>query len=81
MIQSPPSTLYCARSILLVASRAVNWTTDGSAPFAPLWLRPPALSPSITGGVLSTTKRSLSRSVVDACAGGFEGASLAMTLR
>jgi len=70
-IHSPPSRLYCARRSPLEASRAVKEAGMTPVIFAgsrPNW------RPSDHGGVLSTSKRSLSRSVLRAPAGGFAGA-------
>src|SRR5438105_13842103 len=82
MIQSPPSMLYCARSILLVASCAVNFTLTSECADDPLDEDPPdVVRPSIIGGVLSMTKRSLSRSAERDRSGGLEGASVTRIFR
>src|SRR5260370_39226035 len=77
-IQSPPSRLYCARSIEDEASRAVN---DAGWPPLIFPEAGPTLRSSTCGGVLSTSKRSLSRSGFNARAGGFDDASLATIFR
>src|SRR5882762_4835917 len=63
-----------ARSMEEEASRAVK---DAGWPPLIFPEAGPTLRSSTTGGVLSTSKRSLSRSVLRARAGGFEGASVA----
>src|SRR5260370_33980802 len=77
-IQSPPSRLYCARSIEDAASRVVN---DAGCPPLIFPEAGPTRTSSTTGGVLSTSKRSLSRSALRAMAGGFEALSDGTILR